>query len=565
MALDLPVFMTSGNTVILIHLVILFSVLSVTVMIVRHAISAHTTSSRSKIGLLVPVLAAIFLGVNMLPINFSGSAVATAGSTRAEQKNVILIGIDSVSWHHLESNLGALPNISRILKDGYMWTDVVTPLARTFPAWNSVLTGTYPSTHGALYNLMPGDRVLKDNLANHFKSKGYTTIYAQDERRFNNIDESYGFDYVVGPKVGAADFILPMFSDHPISNVLYRFSLGQRLFPYLALNRVAEYTYHPSLFVDSISEQLTEASSPLFLATHLCMTHFPYAWATSKEMPGGLAAEHEAALRAVDNQVGGLVGMLKKSHVLDNALLVLFSDHGESIVGGNNEFYSDIEKFVGKKQEFHSFVEYKLFSTTTGHGYMLNSKSQYGSFVVFKEFPVSGDLVGRSASRISLVSIAPTILDLLSNEAIGEGVSLLNHMKNGAALSAGPVYSETGLFLSAIMDPENVDVGEVLNMANRSYEVLENGKVQLTDSAVRTLLNVKEYAVFYQEWLLMNVQVDHQNSYVLANMNTGEWTYDWESALAKSAPVDKLMSLIAQKRNLTMASVGAESMEKVTN
>src|SRR5207237_4649775 len=48
----------------------------------------------------------------------------------------------------------------------------------------------------------------KKTLAKKFQQVGYATIYATDNRRFNHIDQRYGFDYIVGPSGTAADYLI---------------------------------------------------------------------------------------------------------------------------------------------------------------------------------------------------------------------------------------------------------------------------------------------------------------------------------------------------------------------
>ena len=40
-----------------------------------------------------------------------------------------------------------------------------------------------------------------------------TPIYSTDEVRFANIDETYGFDQVVTPPIGASDFIIGTYNE----------------------------------------------------------------------------------------------------------------------------------------------------------------------------------------------------------------------------------------------------------------------------------------------------------------------------------------------------------------
>lgn len=561
MTLEIPAYLKMDEVVTAVHvsftLVIFFAIF----ILVKHWLSFGKVPKRYLLCGVLPMSLILASATGCFPKDIF--SLRDFKGKEGGRKNVILIGIDSNSWRHIDSNLNQLPNISRIIANGYSWTNVVTPVARTYPAWNSVLTGEYPAKHHALYNLVSTELVLKENLAYYLQSKGYRTIYAQDERRFNNIDKSFGFDQTVGPKVGAADFILPLFSDHPMSNVTYQFPLGQILFPYLALNRAADLTYIPSTFVAAIAREVEGLSAPVFLATHFCLAHFPYTWAMSTDAAIDLPQKHILALRQVDRQIGSLLDALEENGILDNALLVLFSDHGESINGGANQYYAHKEKFRGKVVDFHESVVGKLFSEFTGHGHILNSKSQYNSFIVFRDFS-NPDLKGTNSARVSLTSIAPTISHILFDEAIGSGVNLMPYMQKQLHFESYPIFSGTGLFLSAIMNPGNINMDELIDMAEKSYEVLDNGRVQLTGSAIKRLLKVREYGVFLNEWFLMKIRVgiEDRELYVLVNESTGEWTYDLDSGFAHEAPTGKLMALLAQRELLTWQGISSSWQNK---
>ena len=55
---------------------------------------------------------------------------------------------------------------------------------------------------------------------------GYHTIYATDEVRFSNLDETYGFRELIAPPMGASDFLLSFFADTPLTNLLVNTAAG---------------------------------------------------------------------------------------------------------------------------------------------------------------------------------------------------------------------------------------------------------------------------------------------------------------------------------------------------
>ncbi len=85
----------------------------------------------------------------------------------------------------------------------------------------SILTGAEPVSHNGQH---PTNHKYIDKnraLGRWMQDSGYRSIYALDERRFNNIDETFGFDEVVGPEHGA-QLMLGGF-DHLLVNLLSQY------------------------------------------------------------------------------------------------------------------------------------------------------------------------------------------------------------------------------------------------------------------------------------------------------------------------------------------------------
>lgn len=479
--------------------------------------------------------------------------ISSTAESSSKSKNIIILGIDSVSWQHIDENITLLPTIAKLASSGYVWNNSITPLARTFPAWNSVLTGKYPAQHNAIFNLSPQASVSRDNIANFLKNRGYFTVYAQDERRFNNIDESYGFDITIGPQVGVADFILPTFADHPVSNVFYDTPLGNTLFPYIALNRVSSITYTPARFVKSISNALDNNTKPLFLAAHLCLTHIPYTWSHSTPAMEGHIS-HKQALIAIDKQLQELLAELKDKNLLNNTTLVLFSDHGEQTSASlqqadnksNETFFASADNFRGKKAEHHTKTVDTIFSLLPGHGTNLNSRAQYNSFMIFNDFGSNKPRNKINSSSVSLTSLAPTALHLANIKTNRFGKSLMSSIyEPEASVESLPVFLETGLQVKSIQDTNHIDHNKLLREAAHYYHITESGLVEIKPTYLNSLSSNKQKAVIWSEWMLIR----KQELLILIDTKSGEWTYDFDSNLATRAPLEELYKLLTSTSN----------------
>ena len=184
------------------------------------------------------------------------ASLVDLGTTRAapssRQPNVVIIGIDSLRLENLArfGGSGVTANLDAVLRNADVFPDTITPLARTFPSWMSILTGRAPRSTNATFNLVHRPSVRSEpTLASTLSAGGYTTYYATDEVRFSNIDRSYGFDLVITPPIGAADFLIGRTADLPLSNVVANSPLGAFFLDYLHGNRAVANLYRPETFL----------------------------------------------------------------------------------------------------------------------------------------------------------------------------------------------------------------------------------------------------------------------------------------------------------------------------
>ena len=122
------------------------------------------------------LMVAALLGNKMYP-----SLIRT---TPLEQPNIIIIGIDGLRPDHLTyggANSGHTPFLDRVLSQSVVFDRTYTPMARTYTAWLSLLTGQYPVTHGGRFNLAPPELIDRDiDLLEKLKQRGYQTTYAMN-------------------------------------------------------------------------------------------------------------------------------------------------------------------------------------------------------------------------------------------------------------------------------------------------------------------------------------------------------------------------------------------------
>lgn len=392
------------------------------------------------------------------------------GAGYAEPRNIIIVGIDSLSAHMMQTARRELPHLEALLEGGTRFERAYTPIGRTFPAWVSLLSGLSPAEHGAVFNLRDVERVKREGLVTQDLSEaGYRTILAIDERRFSNLDESFGFDRVVGPRVGALDFVLQRLNDAPLTNLLLQVGLAQHLLPFSYLNVASTANYDANGFVDE-ALAATEEATPLFLAVHFESAHFPFKTRRTIRRfhhSNAVVARHGTALTTVDAQVGRLMDGLRIRGRLDDALVIVLSDHGESL--GEVELATT---YGGEVRELVTF----------GHGSQLLSEHQ--SRIVLGLVRYRN---GHASEPASLRSDQVSLTDLRT--------VIERYARTGEVMlepGGGCMTVETGVRLSALSNYRALDQAEVAKEGAGAYEIDYRGRLRLREDGLVELVNAKD-------------------------------------------------------------------------
>src|SRR5207247_2395121 len=232
------------------------------------------------------------------------SAVSTA-ETQAPS-SVILISVDALRADRLSCygyRKQRTPGIDTISQGGTLFWQPSAQVPLTLPSHVSLLTSTYPFVNGIEDNGQQlGPNVV--TLATILKSRGYATAAFVGgfvlDRRFGL---NQGFDFYDSP-----------FDLHRRRGI----DPGD-------VKRLGEEV------VRAANHWLEENSGqPFFLFLHLYDLHTPYDLpaALRKRFPG---PGYEAELAYVDEVLGGFWSALAQQRLLEKALVVFTSDHGESL------------------------------------------------------------------------------------------------------------------------------------------------------------------------------------------------------------------------------------------
>jgi len=444
--------------------------------------------------------------------------------------DIVILGVDSLRLGELQrfGGRGWTPNIDAFLQKADIFPDTTTPLARTFPSWMSILTGRSPRSTGAVFNLIRREDIDDHpTIADMLTSKGYTTVYATDEVRFANIDQSYGFDRVITPPIGAADFLIGQIGDLPLSNVVANTRLGGFLLHYLHANRGIAFLYRPSTFLGRLRNELPEGR-PVFAAIHLTVAHWPYFHA---ETPLGLPLQatessspaYREALQTADGMFRDVIDVLRSKGILDNALVVVISDHGEALGIPSESLLNGEGRVAG--------LQAPVEVLNWGHGQSVLSPVQYQVLLGFRGFGSQAEIgaQGRDLPEAaSLEDVVPTLMGLLRERVPAvDGISLVPALRStssdGGLRGQRIRFTETD-FVIAPSDSGELEEEDAARQAVRLLEVDQaTGWLQWRPAMVAPLLAKKERAALDETRLLaaMPVAADgHQ--YLLLDRQTGQ-------------------------------------------
>lgn len=440
-----------------------------------------------------------------------GWATANHSHNDASKPNVVLIGIDSLRTDIVARGApaGLAPQMREFLGESVWFTDCMTPLARTFPSVSSILTGRQPHKTGAYMNLPPRDFVKEgETIGRIFQNAGYHSVFAMDEVRFANFDESYGFNQVVTPPPGATEFLTSLFADTPLSNLVMNTRLGAWLFPYIHANRGAATTYDPDTFNARVEREV-DFDKPLFLATHLTLSHWPYTWAgaplPNRTFTASWPTYYVDVIQRVDEQFGDLMEMLRERGVLDNAIVVLYSDHGESFGHPGESLVPDRDPLIRGLAAVPQW----------GHGSTVLTAHQYKVVLGMRAYGAAANLLPTPRqidAPTSVMDIAPTVAQLAGAKTTSafDGVSLVSLLADNATLP--PEFAHRVRFTETEYTPVGVATPDGKMSASGIAKAAEMYNIDpVTDRvAVRpehlvSMLGIRQYAAVGDEYLLAAV------------------------------------------------------------
>lgn len=487
----------------------------------------------------------------------------TSAATPAKP-NIIIVGVDSLRPDVLAFFSGETktPFMSRFLIKATVFNEAITPLARTYPSWVGILTGQYPLQTGARTNLSGAEKIdVSQTLPALLRQQGYETLYATDETRFSNIDKHFGFNTTVTPPVGLNDFLLGTFNDFPLSNLVVNTAIGKWLFPYSYGNRPAYVTYDPNSFLRLLQPAiLRDHEKPLFLAVHFCLPHHPYLY---DRMAGDARTGQERYLQSierVDQQIRDFFKLLQQAQLLDHAVVVLLSDHGEALEFAGDRL-TEREAYLPRHQTAPAYYppseDEMAMDQSVGHGTDVLGLPQYHSLLAFRFYGLDHpQAIGTVPGVVSLLDIKPTVLALTRSPdtlfVYGNQPSNISPISLAPLITGALKHPPTRmLFLESDYSPDAIrsvypETRKLLLEGADLFQInADTTRVTVKEEMVDKIIKSKQYAVIYGNWMLaLYPTAAHNKIPVLVNLKSGAWTTELSSSFARTSPAEAMRAAL---------------------
>jgi len=370
-------------------------------------------------------------------------AGCTPGEPPPTLRNVLLISLDTTRADHLAGFGGTeerTPTMARLAREGLRFTDVTAAAPTTLASHSSLVTGSYPHTHGVARNGYVLDEA-NVTLAELFRAQGFRTAavlgsFALEERfgfrqGFEVYDQS--FDQLASRTVDQSQRRAERVTAAALAAV-DAFE-GERWFTFVHYFDPHAPFAPPAPFaptegkIESTPEDFERSArfhqerryGQALGATAPIQQGVPAGW-VGRRAREEAEAEVDPALRQLyagevaylDSALGELLAGLEARGLADETLVIVTADHGESFT------------------EHHDLWN---------HGLWLYQTTMHVPLVL--RFP-DGRGAGRTVDQpVSGIDLAPTLHELfgLPRPERCEGTSLVPLIEGGI-LARGPIFSE---------------------------------------------------------------------------------------------------------------------------
>jgi arylsulfatase A-like enzyme len=371
---------------------------------------------------------AAIAGLAVAAIVFTAAGCGGSAIPSGPPPNVLLITVDTLRPDHLGAygyTRRTSPFIDRIAARGVLVRQGITAAGRTVQSFPSILTGVYPPVHGLRYEGQSHEIIAgRLTLTRVLKDSGYDAFAVTQGL---NVGLHRDFD-IYDPDIYLDDqgqrVYLPTRNDREASTKAIQWLRGRKdpkrpFFLWLRYN-APHWPYEaPAPYTEAFDPEYrgrhtfneperpgVERGDIIFGRTRLPPREVEHA-----------VAHYDGEIAYADRAIGDLLEALETQQVLDRTLIVVTSDHGESL--GEHDYFFEHGAYL-----YDPSVRVPLI-------FSLPSRLPSGRIVEGQ---------GRT------IDIMPTVIDLCGLRAPEglQGVSLLPRLRGRDHSPGPPAYSESG-------------------------------------------------------------------------------------------------------------------------
>jgi len=275
---------------------------------------------------------------------FAGSSCERPGLAEGEPRHVILISIDTAradAFGFMGSESASTPRLDGLASESVVFTDYMTVVPTTLASHTTLLTGKYPHHHGTPRNgfMVNAENVMLTELLREagFHTAGFAGSFALDRRfdfaqGFEHYDQE--FDILVGDMGANQNQRLAEDVTDAVLGHLDSDRTRNRLFLFVHyFDPHAPYSA-PAPFDTTHDPRGREGLLPLFELYRMRDLEPERAALEARRHEMQYASE----VSYTDAHLGRLLDGLDERGILDEALVVVTSDHGESLWEHDEEF-----------------------------------------------------------------------------------------------------------------------------------------------------------------------------------------------------------------------------------
>lgn len=285
------------------------------------------------------------IGIILVFVILASLVICLKFARMAQRPNILFITIDALRPDHLSCygyKRNTSPNLDRFSKENLMFTQAISQSTFTPPSVSSILTSTYPSMHGVSSfgnSLKPGLITLPEIL----KENGYYLSLISGRGRLTEFLPELEKEF---------DTYIPSNADFKTADKVTQYAIKwlranrkKRFFLWLFyLDPHASYrppSPYNKMYVNDEFAKVNNKSIPI--ADESMRQSYAYKVIPRITAEKGITdvnyyiSQYDGEISFTDSQIGRLLTELEGLGLYDNTVIIITSDHGESL--GEHDFY----------------------------------------------------------------------------------------------------------------------------------------------------------------------------------------------------------------------------------